>query len=270
MSYCHWLGTSNSFSFSPYWPRSESVLYIRGQQEIGAGGFEHWQIYLVLRRKQRLSYLSKLYPGIHWEATRSAAAREYVWKEETKVEGTEFELGDLPMRRNEKTDWALVKRKACSGNLDEIPDDVFVRHYLTLRRISQDYLRPVALERTCSVFWGKTGVGKSRRAWDEAGVAAYAKDPLTKWWCGYQGEENVIIDEFRGGINVAHMLRWLDRYPVLVETKGSSRPLSAIRFWITSNLHPREWYPDCDEATRDALMRRLRVFEICRIGSGFE
>ena len=149
MSYAHWIGTSNLESFCPYWPRSEHVMYVRGQRERGAGGFEHWQLYLVLKRKQRLSFLSKLYPGMHWEPTRSKAARDYVWKEETKIPGTEFELGELPFRRNEKTDWAVVKRKgtiinlAMCGDIDEIPDDVFVRYYCTLRRIGQDYLKPV-------------------------------------------------------------------------------------------------------------------------------
>jgi len=61
--------------------------------------------------------------------------------------------------------------------------------------------------RTCWVYWGRTGTGKSRRAWDEAGVDAYPKDPRTKFWCGYFGQANVIIDEFRGGIDVAHLLR---------------------------------------------------------------
>lgn len=116
------------------------------------------------------------------------------------------------------------------------------------------------------VFWGATGTGKSRRAWDEAGVDAFVKDPRTKWyfqfnfrWCGYRGQQNVVIDEFRGCIDIAHLLRWLDRYPVLVEVKGGSRPLCATRFWITSNVDPRNWYPDVDQATRDALLRRLNI-----------
>lgn len=80
--------------------------------------------------------------------------------------------------------------------------------------------------------------------------------------CGYGGQEHVIIDEFRGGIDIAHLLRWLDRYPVRVEVKGGSFPLLASRFWITSNIHPRQWYPDLDEATMDALLRRLTIINM--------
>lgn len=173
--------------------------------------------------------------------------------------GTQFELGSRPFKRNSKTDWESVRANAISGNLAEIPADVYIKHYNSLRRIAADHSRPVPVVRTCYVFWGKTGTGKSRKAWADAGVEAYAKDPLTKWWCGYTGEANVIIDEFRGVLSIAHLLRWLDRYPVRVEAKGSTIPLRASTFWITSNLDPREWYPDIDEDTKAALLRRLNI-----------
>jgi len=95
----------------------------------------------------------------------------------------------------------------------------------------------------------------------EAGDDSYCKDPRSKFWCGYQGEDNVIFDEFRGGIDIAHLLRWFDRYPVRVEIKGSSVPLVASKIWITSNLAPSFWYPECDSATLEALLRRLTVIE---------
>jgi len=136
-----------------------------------------------------------------------------------------------------------------------------VVNYRTLRTISSDFAKTRGMERECMVFWGKTGSGKSRRAWEEAGVEAYSKDPRTKFWCGYDGEENVIIDEFRGGIDISHLLRWTDRYPVRVELKGSSRPLNAKKIWITSNLSPVMWYPLIDEETLAALMRRMVVTE---------
>jgi len=137
--------------------------------------------------------------------------------------------------------------------------DIFIRYYGNLTRIFADHATAQPIVRTCQVYWGPTGTGKSRRAWDEAGFTAYAKDPRTKWWCGYRGQENVVIDEFRGSIDIAHLLRWLDRYPVCVEIKGASRPLIASKIWITSNVDPRLWYPDCDPDTVLALLRRLEI-----------
>lgn len=184
-----------------------------------------------------------------------------MWKEDTRV-GEQFELGEKFIKRNSSADWELVRQFAIEGALEKIPPDIFVRHYGNLRHIMADYAKPEPIERVVHVYWGATGVGKSRRAWEEAGMAAYAKDPRSKFWYGYRGEENVIIDEFRGGIDVAHLLRWLDRYPVSVELKGSSRPLRASKIWITSNLPANKWYPEIDRETDNALLRRLIVEEL--------
>jgi len=88
---------------------------------------------------------------------------------------------------------------------------------------------------------------------------AYPKAPSTKWWDGYRGHKNVVIDEFRGEVGIGHLLRWFDRYPVLVEVKGGSVVLKATHFWITSNLSPDAWYPNLDEETKSALKRRLNI-----------
>lgn len=197
----------------------------------------------------------------HCELSRSEAADAYVWKEETRVPESQFELGRKPHRRNNAADWDAIWEAAKSGAVLDIPANVRVQHYRTLRTIASDYSTPIALERQVFVFCGRTGTGKSRRAWDEAGFSAYPKDPRTKFWDGYRDQRNVVIDEFRGGIDIAHLLRWLDRYPVLVEIKGSSTPLVAEKIWITSNLHPFNWYPDLDEETRNALLRRLQITE---------
>lgn len=235
------------------------VQYLRGQQELGAGGFLHYQCMVAYPKKVGLPRIRADFGSCHAELTKSDAAREYVWKEDTRVEGTQFEFGAFAIRRNAEVDWDSIRAAAVKGSLDAVPSDIFVRCYNQLRRIGQDHLRPVALERTCQVFWGRTGTGKSRRAWEEAGLDAYPKDPNSKFWDGYRDHENVVIDEFRGAISVSHLLRWLDRYPVIIEVKGSSVCLSAKCIWITSNVDPRLWYPESDQETVDALLRRLTI-----------
>lgn len=243
----------------PYLP--PGCVYIRGQLESGADtGYLHWQLLVVCEKKCRLGGIKKIFgDGIHAELSRSDAADEYVWKDDTYVDGTRFELGAKPIRRNAKRDWDAIWDAAVAGRLVDIPASVRVSSYAAISRIQKDNLRPQALERTVYVFVGSTGLGKSRRAWFEAGLGAYPKDPNTKFWDGYQGQENVVMDEFRGKIDISNILRWTDRYPVSVETKGSGVVFSARRLWITSNLHPSGWYPDLDPETKDALMRRLHV-----------
>jgi hypothetical protein len=225
-------------------------------------GYNHWQFVFATSKKKSLAQIREIFGGQgHFELTRSRAADDYVWKDDTSL-GERFELGRRPTKRNSIIDWDAIRDDAVRGELDNIPADIYIRYYNSLTKIGSDHAKPHAIVRRTHVFWGKTGTGKSRRAWEEAGDEAYSKDPRTKWWTGYRGNECVVIDEFRGGIDIAHILRWTDRYAVSVETKGGSRPLCAERIWITSNLHPGDWYPELDRDTTQALMRRLIIEEI--------
>lgn len=119
--------------------------------------------------------------------------------------------------------------------------------------------RDIALAR---VYWGPTGTGKTHRAWAEASADAFIKSSSNKWWDGYQGQTNVIIDEFDGQIGITHLLRWLDKYPCSVEVKGGTVPLRACKFWITSNKPLDDWYLEAPCAQVDALKRRVIVEHI--------
>jgi len=219
----------------------------------------HWQIIIGFIRPIRLAGIKKIFGAIHAELSRSAAADAYVHKEDTAVEGTRFDLGTKPINRKSAKDWESIRDLAKSGNYDQCPADIYVRCYSNLKRIAVDHLKPVATERIIFCFWGDTGTGKSRRAWTEAGLDAYPKIPSTKFWDGYQGQENVIIDEFCGEVGLSHILRWCDRYPVVIEVKGSAMCFTAKRIWFTSNIDPRDWYPDAKPTQVLALLRRMQI-----------
>lgn len=72
----------------------------------------------------RLAAVVRVIGAGHWEPTRSAAADEYVHKDDTAVEGTRFELGGKSIRRNSATDWEVVRAAATSGDLSTVPADV--------------------------------------------------------------------------------------------------------------------------------------------------
>lgn len=238
------------------------LSWVRGQQETAASGFLHWQVACRSFKVSRISKIKTLFcPQAHVELSRSAAANDYVWKEDTRVEGTQFELGSLPVGK-QPVDWQGLKDKAISGDLDSIDPGLLVRHFNSIARIHAHFARPALRAFIhCRVFVGPTGSGKTHRAMEEAmGTGAvYWKASTTKWWDGYHGEENVVIDEFDGQIGIIHLLRWLDKYPCSVEIKGGSTPLKAIRFWITSNNPVSQWFVNgvVTDAQRAALGRRV-------------
>ncbi len=258
---CWWILTIPHHLFVPFLP--ERCRYIRGQLERGDGtGYLHWQVVLCLSGQQRMSFVKGLFgEEVHCEPTKSKAAVDYVWKEETAVEGTRFELGKRPLNRNSAADWESIRSLAREGNIEDtaIPGDVYVKYYHSLRSIGKDNARPkMRGPQEVHVFWGKSGTGKTKRVFKEIGDQPYyLKTTTTKWWDAYKGESIVILDEFRGKIDVTHILRWLDRYPCAVEIKGSQVPLKTTKWYITSNLSPEDWYPQLDDETKAALMRRL-------------
>ncbi|UYD39085.1 MAG: replication associated protein [Wigfec virus K19_432] len=239
----------------------DDLIYIKGQQEIGANGLHHWQILAAFKNRLTIGQVKAYFcPQAHVELTRSDAADKYVHKDDTAIVETRFELGEKAVNRNSKADWELVLDNAKKGFTDRIPADILIRNYLSIKRIRVDHVQPVWRDTiTVRVYWGGSGLGKTRRAWHEAGLCVYVKDPCTKWWDGYQGQENVIIDEFTGTIAINHILRWLDRYPCFAETKGLSTPLLAKNFWITSNVDPREWYKEANSDQVKALIRRCDI-----------
>lgn len=72
----------------------------------------------------------------------------------------------------------------------------------------------------------------------------------------------MIIDDFRGDMFPFNFfLRLIDKYPVRVESKGSSTWFSPEEIIITSPFHPERYVPPGEEAYQ--LLRRItNVFEL--------
>lgn len=111
----YWLLTVPHHHFAPWLP--PRVTYLRGQLERGADtGYLHWQLLAVFERQVRLAAVKSVFgDAVHAEASRSSAADEYVWKDDTAVAGTRFELGAKPVQRGQKRDWAATWTAARSG-----------------------------------------------------------------------------------------------------------------------------------------------------------
>ena len=122
----YWIGTLYEFEQPLALP--PGALWFKGQQEIcPTTARVHLQVCGGFDRNVRLATVKRVLGSGHWELCRSAAADAYVWKQDTRVEGTQFEFGAKPMRRNDEKDWEKIKESAKSGNFDAIPGDVYVR-----------------------------------------------------------------------------------------------------------------------------------------------
>ena len=115
----YWIGTiQESARWIPPANLEEPLVWLRGQEEIGESGNRHWQLVATFSKPVRLRTVTTVLKAGHWEATRSVRAESYVWKEETAVPGTRFELGARPIQRNRKDDWDRIRSLAESGTSD--------------------------------------------------------------------------------------------------------------------------------------------------------
>lgn len=219
----------------------------------------HLQGYMELHKPVRLRVMANWLPGAHFEIRKGTRdqARAYCQKTETRVDGP-WERGDWKLGgAGARVDILAIKEKLDEGVAEtEIAEQHFgpwlryykgFREYQKLRQRHRDWKTEVI------VFWGKSGTGKSRSCMEEA-PNAYWKT-RDEWWDAYEGERDVIIDDFYGWLPYDFLLRLMDRYPLDVAAKGGFRRMVAKRLFITSNKAPEDWYPNVPDKT--ALLRRI-------------
>lgn len=101
------------------------------------------------------------------------------------------------------------------------------------------------------VFFGEPGSGKTMTAFDfcrKSNLDYYILCPpdrnQTIWFNGYNGQQALIIDEMNGNwISWTMILRMLDKYPLQLQQKGSMTWAQWTYVILTSNAHPKDWYP---------------------------
>lgn len=222
-------------------------------------GKKHLQGYIEFENARSLASLGKRY-NCHVEKRRGTPteASEYCKKEELV-----FEDGELPVqgKRNDITKVKDIIKKG--GNMREVMEEA---ENLQQVKIAEKYLRYFEIKRTWKPevfwYWGNTGVGKTKRATLEAGTDVWVNMGNLRWFEGYDGHENVIIDDFRPNqCRFTELLRLLDRYEYRIENKGSSRQFLAKRIWITSSESPAQMFENMSGEDVSQLIRRIDVIE---------
>jgi len=240
--------------------------YLIFGKEVGEGGTPHLQGYVGFANPKMITGLKKLQARAHWEVAKGTPkqASEYCEKD-----GDVFEKGTRPLSQVEKGDtekrrWDDAFKAVSENRLEDVPKDILCTR---LKGIEFAIKRTRMVKRNLDIIdgvmehlWivGPTGSGKTSQATrDHPG--AYIKDPVNRWWDGYEGQEVVIIDDFdkfqvkQGG----DMKRWLDRYPFQAEFKGGMEMMRPRKVIVTSQYYPSEIWDD--EKTVEAIMRRVKV-----------
>jgi len=262
-SVCFTLNNPSSLEIQKLKEYVADARYAIFQLERGTNGTEHVQGYCSRANPTGFGAWKKgLGTRAHIEAARGTAAenKAYCSKEDTRVEGP-WEYGSLPSpgQRSDLAGIITAARDASISMADVLEEnpEAFLRYHKGILAI-RSVCEPRRSWKT-EIYWyfGSTGSGKSRRANDEA-PAAYWKPGGTKWWDGYDGHEDVIIDDYRRDLCPFHeLLRLFDRYPMQVEVKGGSRSFVAKRIFVTTPQSPQATWEGRSEEDIAQLIRRI-------------
>merc|ERR1711991_765154 len=118
-------------------------------------------------------------------------------------------------------------------------------------------------------FWGPSGSGKSRTAFEIAKkVGSYYYKDSTKWFDGYEQQKVVIIDDLatqsreigqQPGLTFTFLLTLLDGYPTPVQVKGGYSDFNSEMVIITTPKKPAEMFA---HVTEDMFQLTRRIAHV--------
>jgi len=114
---------------------------------------------------------------------------------------------------------------------------------------------------------GKSGVGKTRAVYDFAELNNFTvwngAQPYDNFWNNYRNQDIVLFDDFRyDHCKFTNLIKYIDRYPVTINLKGSSTQLNSRFMFVVSNNAPETVYFATDEEMKQLNRRIDHIVEI--------
>lgn len=266
----YWAFTIDNYTCADM-PQVKLFTYlIIGLEVCPTTGTPHFQGFCIMPKKQRLTAMKKILPRAHLEKMYSTVEYNVKYCKGLTKDKTPNawvrEWGEIPSTSAEtnKRKWEDVYKAAAEGREEDIPWDVRFRYHATIKRIRLDNPdNPPDNPTTCGLWlWGESGAGKS--------VAARARYPnlyrkhLNKWWTGYKGQENILVEDV--DVDAARwigrdLLEWADHYAFSIEIKYGGAVIRPKAIIVTSQWTIEELFR-ADPRRVTALQRRYKEEEI--------
>lgn len=239
--------------------REVSSKYHVYGKEVSDSGTPHLQGYIIFDQSLRFNKVKEVLGAtrIHLEVKKGSPqqASDYC----KKSDQTPFQSGLLSYT-GKRTDLHSVADAIMDGkSLKEVAEEyptTFIKYARGIASYKFVLFSPAEWrDLTVTVLWGPTGTGKTKKA-----VTVDSVFILTdKWFCGYNGEKRLVIDEFYGWLPWCSLLRICDGYKYQCETKGGKVWAEWTEVVITSNKPPKFWYKCQHDIS--ALLRRITTIE---------
>jgi len=195
----------------------KDMRYCIYQEEVGEEGTYHYQGYVEFNVKKRMSEV-KLYDGLEgaWLGQRRGTQAEAIAyckkKDDTYIDGP-YEYGEFKLEPGKRNDLIKLKDDIKAGatmlELLENHTNACVMYPRGVQNL-MDLLRPVKPRMSMHVVLcvGLTDTGKSHYCRTKA-PEAYLKPKKAQWFPRYNGQKELIMDDFYGNMPWSDYLRYL-------------------------------------------------------------
>lgn len=251
----------------------------------------HTHIYFVLRTATRHTVVDNRFPNIHREIVRGTSAdnRAYVLKDGEKYQkqpdgsydytdtsgkqhkgknysDTFEEWGEMPQEHQGKSKdveriYSMIKDGASNLEIvDAVPSGM-----MSIEKIerTRSMLRDSAFadswrDLTVTYIFGTTGVGKTRSVMDKFGYRnCYRVTDYKHPFDTYDGQDVLILEEYRSQFKIADILNYLDGYPLLLPCRYFNRQACFTKVFLITNIPLEDQYRTVSEESRNAFLRRI-------------
>ena len=230
--------------------------------EVGDNGTPHLQGFICFFNPKTFNGIKRI-PGLlrsHIEVMQGTVDQSITY---CSKDGDYHEFGEKPEQGKRSDLDAVVTMVKEGKRLIEVSAEApieFVKFHKGIERLIALQCKPRDFKTEVHWYYGPTGTGKSKLAFELALTASsyYVKDPLNKWWDGYEQQEVVIIDDYRRDFSTfAHLLRLFDRYPMTVEYKGATTQFRSMKIIVTTPKAPAETWEGRTDEDHAQLLRRI-------------
>lgn len=243
-------------------------FYGYGREVCPTTGRKHLQGFCYWDNAKTLSAAIKALKPHHVEIANGTIDQQIAY---CSKEGNYTEVGDKPSQ-GARSDLLELRDRIASGTSAEnicVENPIVYHQYgRTLEKLEDVYMRKRWRTEmtTCEWLVGRTGVGKSHRAY-----TGYNPDTHYDWvddagWHdNYRQQDVVVINDFRGEIKFSELLKLIDKWPYSLRRRNRApMPFTSKHVIITSPKRPEEVYFNiADDSDKiDQLLRRISIVEV--------
>lgn len=233
--------------------KAKYIVY--GREVCPRTGRPHLQGYIEIQNGKTFTAVKSYIgiPRIHLEPAKGTAKQNRTYC----VKDNDFYENGIITKQGTRNDLKDIKEEIMNGtNVRTIIENCSsLQQIRVAEKLATYFEKPRNFKPTVKWYYGSTGTGKTRTAFEEC-EDPYVATASIKWWDGYDGHPEVIIDDFRKDWCKFHdLLKLLDRYEYRIEYKGGYRQMVAKTIIITCPYRPEDIYDTREDIGQ--LIRRI-------------